>query len=128
MISYNRATQEEELVKDIIITLNLNYIDVDRVRVVYSTGSKSRAIARIWSIPKVIINAFEMKPVYVIELISERFFKLSYEDKIRVLIHEILHIPYNFSGGLRSHGKKVNSREVNKLYKKYFELKAKNSS
>jgi len=38
---------------------------------------------------------------------------------------KILHIPYKFSGGLRAHGRKVNSREVNKLYKKYIKLKEK---
>ncbi|MEM3999653.1 MAG: putative metallopeptidase, partial [Saccharolobus sp.] len=85
----------------------------------------SKAISRIWAVPKIVLETFNLEPLYVIELVSERFSRLSNEDKIKVMIHEILHIPYKFSGGLRAHGKKVNSKEVNKLYKKYIELKEK---
>ncbi|MEM0104902.1 MAG: putative metallopeptidase, partial [Candidatus Methanomethylicia archaeon] len=69
-----------------------------------------------------------LKPLYVIELVSEKFSKLNNEEKAKVIIHEILHIPLKFSGGLRSHGDKVNGREVNKLYKKYIEIKNRNTS
>ncbi|ACP36580.1 conserved hypothetical protein [Sulfolobus islandicus Y.G.57.14] len=125
MIKYVRSRDGEDLLRDIVIILGLDYINLDRVRVVYSYGAKSKAIARIWAVPKIVIETFNLEPLYVIELVSERFDRLSNEDKIKVMIHEILHIPYKFSGGLRAHGRKVNSREVNKLYKKYIKLKEK---
>ncbi|MCH4816599.1 MAG: putative metallopeptidase [Saccharolobus sp.] len=125
MIKYIRSREGEYLLRDIVIILGLDYINLDRVRVVDSYGAKSKAIARIWAVPKIVLETFNLEPLYVIELVSERFSRLSNEDKIKVMIHEILHIPYKFSGGLRAHGKKVNSKEVNKLYKKYIELKEK---
>ena len=123
MIKYVRALDQEEVLRDIVLTLGLNYIDLGRVRVVYSFGANTGAIARIWAIPRVVMEAFNLKPLYVIELVSEKFSKLNNEEKVKVIIHEILHIPLKFSGGLRSHGDKVNGREVNKLYKKYIEIK-----
>lgn len=128
MIKYVRALDQEEVLRDIVLTLGLNYIDLGRVRVVYSFGANTRAIARIWAIPRVVMEAFNLKPLYVIELVSEKFSKLNNEEKVKVIIHEILHIPLKFSGGLRSHGDKVNEREVNKLYKKYIEIKNRNTS
>ncbi|ACP39188.1 conserved hypothetical protein [Sulfolobus islandicus M.14.25] len=125
MIKYVRSRDGEDLLRDIVIILGLDYINLDRVRVVYSYGTKSKAIARIWAVPKIVLETFNLEPLYVIELVSERFDRLSNEDKIKVMIHEILHIPYKFSGGLRAHGRKVNNREVNKLYKKYIKLKEK---
>jgi len=47
-----------------------------------------------------------------------KYARLSEEDKLKVLLHEILHIPKTFSGGLRPHGNKVNDREVERLLKK----------
>ncbi|BDB99947.1 putative metallopeptidase [Saccharolobus caldissimus] len=125
MIKYERALEEEKTLRDIVETLKLDYIDLSRVRIVYSYGANTRAIARIWAIPKIILETFELKPVYVIELITEKFLKLSEEEKIKVIIHEVLHIPSKFSGGLRPHGNKVSQREVNKLYKKYLNSKSK---
>ncbi|AAK42943.1 metallopeptidase [Saccharolobus solfataricus] len=127
MIKYVRSQDGEELLRDIVITLGLDYINLDRVKVVYSYGSKTEAIARIWAVPKIVLETFQLEPLYVIELISERFNRLSNDDKIKIMIHEILHIPFKFSGGLRAHGSKVNSREVNKLYKKYIKLKERRS-
>ncbi|MEM0174157.1 MAG: putative metallopeptidase [Sulfolobaceae archaeon] len=118
MIKYELANEEQERVKSIIEKLELDYIDTNRVRVVYSYGAKTKAIARIWGTPKVLSVAFGIKPLYVIELVWEKYSRLSDEDKLKVLIHEILHIPKSFSGGLRPHGKEVNQREVKRLLKK----------
>ncbi|AHC51933.1 hypothetical protein SUSAZ_08275 [Sulfolobus acidocaldarius SUSAZ] len=123
MIKYTRGLEEEKLLREIIQVLGLEYINAERVRVVYSVNSRSRAIARIWSVPKVILTSFQLEPLYVIELITERYSRLSEEEKIKVLIHEILHIPKGFSGGLRAHGKHVNKREVEKLYREYYSKK-----
>lgn len=77
-----------------------------------SYGSKSRAIARIWSLPKIWQMGLNLEPHYCIEVISERFDRLSDIDKEKVLIHELLHIPNNFSGALLPH--RHRSRNIDK--------------
>ncbi|MCD6301116.1 MAG: metallopeptidase, partial [Staphylothermus sp.] len=79
------------------------------------------AYARIHGLPRIWIKALKIKPGYVIEVISENYDKLSIEEKIMILIHELLHIPRTFSGGLRPHGKYVNRRIVRKLFSKFME-------
>ncbi|MEB3774721.1 MAG: metallopeptidase [Desulfurococcales archaeon] len=90
------------------------YIDSNRVYCVRSYGSRSKAVARIYGMarPWVVVLGFKG---YVIEVISERFDKLDKRGKLEVIIHELLHIPYTFSGALRPHGPKVNSREVKRI-------------
>lgn len=77
-----------------------------------SYGSKSRAIARIWSLPKIWQIGLNLPAHYCIEVVSERFDRLSPTDKEKVLIHELLHIPNNFSGALLPH--RHRSRNIDK--------------
>ncbi len=65
--------------------------------------------------------ALGVKPMYIIEVLEENYSSLSLDEKIRVLIHELLHIPKKFSGGLRPHGRYVNRRLVNKLFNVFVE-------
>ncbi|MGC8572571.1 MAG: metallopeptidase [Caldisphaera sp.] len=118
MIKFENDKFLENLVKCIANDLRLDYIRLENVYVIRSHNAKTKAYARIYSIPSAIRFALRSEPVYVIEVISEKFDLLSKEDKIKVIIHELLHIPSNFTGGLRPHGKKVNERIVNNLYKK----------
>ncbi|AFZ69911.1 putative metallopeptidase [Caldisphaera lagunensis DSM 15908] len=118
MIRYEKDEYLEKIVKCIIDSLEMNYIEKSNVYVVKSHNSKTKAIARIYSVPSAIRFALGMEPIYVIEFISEKFDRLSFEDKIKVIIHELLHIPSSFTGGLRPHGKIVNNRAVNNLFKK----------
>jgi len=66
--------------------------------------------------------AMKSKAFYVIEIISENFDKLSHEDKIKTIIHEIMHIPKSFGGGFRSHRPFVTSKTVDKAFKAYISL------
>lgn len=82
-------------------------------------GSTSRAIARIWSLPRPWQLALKIQPQYIIEVIAERFDKLKESDQNRTLIHELMHIPKTFSGALVSHrGRyhRINNQTVEKLY------------
>ena len=79
------------------------HLQPEAIFCVSSKGAKTRAIARIYSFPKVWQVALKIKPKYVIEVISEKFDKLSQEQKDRVLIHELMHIPKTFSGALVPH-------------------------
>ncbi len=65
------------------------------------------------------------KGFYLIEVISEKFDKLSQEKQTRVLIHELMHIPRAFGGGFIHHDK-VHEKSVEKMYEKYCELKKQN--
>lgn len=85
--------------------LSLNYISSGRIFCFRSFGSKSRATARIWSLPRIWQKALKTKPGYCIEVISERFDKMTVGEKEKVLIHELKHIPKNFSGALLGHRK-----------------------
>lgn len=90
------------------------------------TGSTGRAIARIWSLPRPWQMALKISPQYIIEVIAERFDRLSPDDQDRTLIHELMHIPKTFSGALVSHrgrSHRIDRRTVEVLYQKYRQAK-----
>lgn len=68
-----------------------------------SVGSSSRAIARIWSLPRIWQQALNTPAGYCLEIISEKFNRMSPSEQEKVLIHELLHIPKSFSGSLVAH-------------------------
>ncbi|MGC9072467.1 MAG: putative metallopeptidase [Acidilobus sp.] len=115
LITYERGEALERAVRCIIESAGLRHIDPDRVYVIRSRGSRSRAIARVYSMPSAWRYVLSMKPAYLIEFISERFDGLTPERKAEVIVHELLHIPIAFSGGLRPHGKYVNDRVAAKI-------------
>jgi predicted metallopeptidase len=82
-------------------------------------GSSSRGtIARCHALNKVMQKALNRKGFYVLEFLSERFDKLSEQEKIKVLIHEIMHIPKSFGGGFKHHDY-VCERNINHLFRIY---------
>ena len=86
---------------------------------VRSKGSKARrTIARIHGLGKIWQGVLNLPPSYTIEVISEIFDKLSPEDKERVLVHELMHIPGGFSGGFRPHKGYVERKDVEAVYQK----------
>jgi predicted metallopeptidase len=123
-MKFELAPEIEKRVATIIRALDLHYADNKHIVCMRSTGSTSRAIARIWGLPRIWQQALYLKPYYIIEVISERFDKMSYEDQEKTLIHELLHVPKTFSGSLVPHecfGKKIDDKRVNELYKVYLE-------
>lgn len=106
----------------LIKQLGLIWIIPSRVFVYSSTGSKTRAYARIWGLSGIWQRTLNVKPAYIVEVISERFDKLDEKEQDKVLIHELTHIPKNFSGALvpHTHRRKGSFRDIlRKLYEDY---------
>ncbi|OGH25131.1 MAG: hypothetical protein A3B47_02215 [Candidatus Levybacteria bacterium RIFCSPLOWO2_01_FULL_39_24] len=101
--------------------LDFSNIDPSRIFCFRTFGSKSRSYARIWAMPKIFQRALNIKPAYIIEVLSRYYDKLSPDEKKKVLIHELLHIPKNFSGALLPHRSRHRhlQSEVNKLFTQY---------
>ncbi len=99
----------------IVEELGLNHIRLDKVYIVWSKGSKTTALARIWGLPSPFVRLGICDPTYVIELVSEKFARLSCNDIVETIVHELLHIPRSFSGGLRQHGDWSKKRNMRKL-------------
>ncbi len=119
MINYKKAYDIEIKAKEIIEKLGWHHIKINDVGFIRSCGSQSRrTIARCHALGKAMQIAMNRKGFYLIEVISEKFDKLSEEDKIRVIIHELMHIPKTFGGGFKHHNI-VNEKNVNKVYEKY---------
>jgi len=121
-MKFDRAHDIQVKVNRILFILDLPHIDRTRVVCMRSWGSKSNAIARIWSMPRIWQKALGIKSHYVIEVISEKFDRLNEEDQERTLIHELMHVPKTFSGALVPHncfGKRIDNRAVEKIYRDY---------
>ncbi len=119
----NAPDVKREIVR-IIKTLEFDHVKTSRVFCYRTEGSKARAYARTWMMPKIFQNALEIPPAYVIEVLSKYFDKLSADEKSKVLIHELLHIPRNFSGTLLSHRGRSRhiGHDTNTLFKEYKRL------
>jgi predicted metallopeptidase len=117
MIEYYLAQDIDFQVKEILRKLKMTHIDETRLICLRSKGSGSRrVIARCHGLSRIMQLALNEKPHYVIEVLSERFDRLSKEDQTKVLIHEILHIPHSFGGGFRAHRPFVTRAKVQRMY------------
>jgi predicted metallopeptidase len=122
MIRYELAPDIETKLRRIARRLKMDHIDLQRVRGVRSHGSTSKGvIARCHALPKVMQLALDLEAHYVIEIISEMYDRLSKPEQIKILIHELMHIPETFGGGFRMHRDHVTRRNVEKLYKQLME-------
>ena len=120
-MEWDEALDVKEDLLDILKTLDLPYIDSTRIHVFRTTGSKTRAYARTWAFPKIFQRALNVEAAYVIEVLAIYYDKLKKDEQKKVLIHELLHIPKNFSGALLPHHTKSRNLEkvANQLFKEY---------
>lgn len=95
------------------------HIKLDRVKCFRSHGSTSRGtIARCHALGKLMQHTLGVKAHYALEFISERFDKMPEEEKTKVIIHELMHIPHSFGGGFKHHDW-VCDKNINEFYRKY---------
>jgi len=99
------------------------HVKIERMKCFRSYGTNSRGtIARCHTIGKLLQQAAGIQPFYALEFISERFDELDSEEKIKVIIHELMHIPKTFGGGFRQHDH-VCDKNINTCYRTYKEKK-----
>ncbi|HVH30112.1 MAG TPA: putative metallopeptidase [bacterium] len=106
----------------ILRALDLEYIDARRIHCARVWGSRANALARIWGLPPIFQEALRLRAHYVIEFMVPAFDRLPREEQDRVIIHELLHIPRSFSGGIRperSPSLSINTRTVERYYRQY---------
>ncbi len=101
------------------VGMGMEHVQFSGVYAVRSRGSASRGtIARCHALSKIWQKSLGIKAVYIIEVIFERFDRMSREDQDKVLIHELMHIPKSFGGGFIHHNV-VTHHNVEKLYRIY---------
>ncbi|MBI2032212.1 MAG: metallopeptidase [Candidatus Levybacteria bacterium] len=124
-LEWEEAKDVKKDIKEIVKVLNLNYVKPSRIFCYRSYGSSSRAYARIWAIPKIFQRALNIEPAYVVEVLAKYYDKKDDDTKKSILIHELLHIPKNFSGALLSHRGRSRhlGRDANILFKEYKRLR-----
>ena len=120
------APDVQERIEDIVETLQLGHINQFRLICMRSHNSKANAYARIWNLPDIWQKALSVSAFYIIEVLSESYDPLPEQEKTKVLIHELMHVPKTFSGALMPHrhvGGNIDKKTVEKIYKKYAEAK-----
>jgi len=116
-IKYSEAPDVKDLVESIVAQLSFHHINLNGMYCYRSVNSKSkRTVARIHNLSKLWQRALDKPANYLIEVISERYDKLSQEEKEKVIIHELLHIPKGFSGGFRPHKGYITVRKIEALH------------
>jgi predicted metallopeptidase len=121
-VLWEKAPDVEKICSEIVSEAGLDWIVEKNLYFCRSHNSKTRAYARIWGLGRLWQRVLDTDPRYIIEVISERFDKLDYLMKKKVLIHELVHIPKNFSGSLVPHIKARGPRnfhsKVNSIFSK----------
>lgn len=123
-MEYTPEPTIDKEIAQIIQALEWKHLDLNRIHVVSSRGSRSRRIlARCHTLPKALQAGLAIPAHYVIELVSENYNRLPEFEKTKTLIHELMHIPLTFGGGFRNHDY-VRAHRVNKLYETYLKAMA----
>jgi predicted metallopeptidase len=111
----------------LVEVLDFSHIDPERIHCRRSWGSTADIYARIWELPAIWQEALGVRPQYLIEVLAEHYDTLDRPERLKILIHELLHIPRTFSGAVRGHrgqGERIDDRTVERYFKRYRELAA----
>jgi predicted metallopeptidase len=118
-IKYAEAPDVKRMAERVVTQLDFPHVDLNGIYCYRSTSSRSkRTVARIHNLSRLWQRALGIRASYLIEVISERFDKLSQEEKEKVMIHELLHIPQGFGGGFRPHKGNITRKKIDILYAK----------
>jgi len=121
-IKYKEAEDIRRIAEEVVKTLKLEHIQLDSVGFLRSFGSSSRrTIARCHALSKPLQLGMNRKAFYTIEVLSEKFDNMPEDERIKVIIHELMHIPFSFGGGFKHHDY-VSIKNVDKLFRKYKEV------
>lgn len=106
-VRWEKADDIKNEVSYLIKKLQIDWLKEEHIYCVRSFNSTARAYARIWGMGRIWQETLGIPASYCIEVISEKFDPLPKHKQAEVLLHEIAHIPKNFSGALvpHSHGK-----------------------
>ena len=119
-IEYSEAPDVKRLADEIANSLDFFHVVPQFVFCVRSRGSESRrTIARIHGFGRIWQETLNLPASYVIEVISERYDRLTEEDKEKTVIHELLHIPRGFTGGFRPHRGYIDHEIVENLHRTF---------
>jgi len=117
-MKYIYSPELQEKAEDFCRVL-LPHVKINRIKCFRSFGtSTKRTIARCHALGKVMQKAMSTDAFYVLEFLAERFDKMTQQDKEKVVLHELMHIPKSFGGGFKHHDW-VTDKNINKLYKEY---------
>jgi len=117
-VQYKKAPEIKRQIRVLIKELKFTHIKPNQIHCIRSFDAKTRAVARNEGMAKIFHEVVGIEPNYIIEVNAKRFDKLSDRDKVKTLIHELMHIPKTFSGALLSHrGRyhRINEREVERI-------------
>jgi predicted metallopeptidase len=115
---YEDAPDLQEKAEDISRVM-FPHVHIDRMKCFRSFGSSSRGtIARCHALGKLMQKTIGVKAYYALEFISERFDKMPEDEQLKVIMHELMHIPKTFGGGFKHHDF-VCERNVNMYCKEY---------
>lgn len=123
-INWQPAPDVDKRIKYLAKNLDLDWLNKNNIHGFRSINSKTRAYARIWGLPRIWQKALQKEASYIIEVISEKYDRLPEKERDKVLLHEIVHIPKNFSGSLVPHyrkGKRNFHNKVEILVNKYMQ-------
>jgi len=121
-VEWVKAPDISKKVRILIKDLHLDWLTSTKIVCFRSQKANTRAIARIWGLSRIWQQALNLGPFYIIEVVSEKFDNLSEVEQNKVLLHEIAHIPKNFSGALIPHfrrGRNKFNDIVNSLVAQY---------
>lgn len=107
--------------------LGFGHVDTSRVYCLRLYGARANAWARIWGLPSVFQQALGLPAAYAVEFLCPAFDGLPWDEQDRVMIHELLHIPTTFSGGVRperSRSLRIDRRTVERYYRRYRQVAA----
>jgi len=117
-MKYEFAEDIQEIA-DEISRLLFPHVKLERIKCFRSYGTSSRGtVARCHTIGKLLQKAMNTQAFYALEFLSERFDKMNKEEQVKVIIHELMHIPNSFGGGFRHHDH-VCKRSIEKNYRAY---------
>ena len=119
-MNYSLAPDIKKQIDLLVEKLEFKHIKPQYVHCIRSFDAKTRAVARIWGMARLFKEVAGLDPHYIIEVNHKRFDKMPEREKIKTLIHELMHIPKTFSGALLSHrGRyhRINDREIERILK-----------
>ena len=122
-VDWQDATDIKSRIEHLIINLDLEWLKPEDIYCVRSENSNANAYARIWGMSRIWQQVLGIRAAYCIEVLSEKFDHLPKHKQDEVLMHELAHIPKNFSGALVAHnhskgGFQDKLEEMKKSYKR----------